>query len=104
MEILKIDEETWHQKSRATWLSNRDLNTKHFHNYTNQRCINNSIWELSDENGGSISGQETLKMVAKIHFQNIFIELRSTLISEQSNVVYLFPRFFTKEEGRSVVG
>jgi hypothetical protein len=92
--ILKIEEETWRQKSRATWLSKGDLNTKYFHNYANERRITNSIWELVDAGGRTIRDQASLKKDALFHFQGIFVDTGTIPILEQLKVINLFPTLF----------
>lgn len=49
--FLKIEEETWRQKSHAIWLTQGDNNMKFLHNYSDRQIIFNIIWELKDSHG-----------------------------------------------------
>lgn len=98
LKILKVKEETWRQKSRAIWLAKGDLNTHFFHCFANQRRINNVIWEVRDGNGNTICGQNDLQEDVARHFKNIFTQRRGISITNQLNVIQLFPSFFSEEE------
>jgi hypothetical protein len=50
--ILAIEESTWRLRSRALWMQKGDKNTSFFHKYATQRRIQNSIWDISNDDGG----------------------------------------------------
>jgi hypothetical protein len=52
---LKVEEQEWRQKSRAVWIKDGDNNTQFFHQFTNYRRNHNSIWEIKNGNGESVS-------------------------------------------------
>ncbi|KAG6643272.1 hypothetical protein CIPAW_09G198500 [Carya illinoinensis] len=53
-EMLKKEESLWIQKSRITWLTTTDLNTKFFHTSTIVRCRRNNIESLKIGNGNDL--------------------------------------------------
>ena len=69
--ILKQDEKDWRLKSRATWINLRDNNTRFFHSFASYRRNMNLIWELTDDNGSIVKGQEELQRLEKSHFEKI---------------------------------
>lgn len=60
MDELKREELLWKQKSRVTWLSSSDLNTKYFHALTVIRRCRNKIVELKCREVDCISGRSTI--------------------------------------------
>lgn len=54
-EQLRREELLWKQKSRVSWLSSSDLNTKFFHASIVIRRCRNQIVELKNESGEWIS-------------------------------------------------
>lgn len=71
-EILKEREDLWRLKSWAIWLSSGDDNTKLFHAYAKGRKVQNTIWELKDDRGGSTSSFEDLSSMGGRHFKKLF--------------------------------
>jgi hypothetical protein len=53
--FLMQEEETWRQKSRVRWLTTGDSNTKFFHAFANSRKQNNTIWDITKEDGTFIN-------------------------------------------------
>ena len=51
LRILKIEEESWRQKTRVTWLVAGDSNTRSFHKIVEGRRKGNVIWEIIDGEG-----------------------------------------------------
>jgi hypothetical protein len=49
--ILAIEESTWRLRSRALWMKKGDKNTSFFHKYATQRRIQNSIWDITNDDG-----------------------------------------------------
>jgi hypothetical protein len=52
--LLEEREAAWHLKSRATWLSNGDENTKFFHAYAKGQKATNTIWSLKNYEGRTV--------------------------------------------------
>ncbi|XP_048496269.1 uncharacterized protein LOC125495557 [Beta vulgaris subsp. vulgaris] len=48
---LKVDNSIWHQKSRITWISQSDTNSKLFFTYAKVRRARNNITLIQSENG-----------------------------------------------------
>ena len=68
--ILKQEEASWRLKSREIWLKEGDMNTKFFHKYANSRRERNSIWKISDGQGGFLFSQHDISKEAMRHFKN----------------------------------
>ncbi|XP_022564339.1 uncharacterized protein LOC111208947 [Brassica napus] len=71
-EAYKDEEEYWHQKSRNTWYSCGDLNTKFYHALTKQRRVRNRIVGLHDETGNWITEENGVEKVAVDYFEDLF--------------------------------
>lgn len=56
-QILKEREESWRLRSREIWLTEGDVNTKFFHKFSNAIKAINTIWELHNDQGQSVSSQ-----------------------------------------------
>jgi hypothetical protein len=97
MEKFFLDEEeTWRQKSRATWLLQGDRNTNFFHHYASHRKNRKALWEILDENGNSHSGQEDLETEAKRHFKYFYADTGQNIIIEQVSTVQHYPCFYLR--------
>jgi hypothetical protein len=64
MEILRLEEETWRLRNRATWLKSGDKNTQFFHKFDKQRKFLISIWEINNSNGVKVTFQEDISKAA----------------------------------------
>ena len=71
-DILVERKEIWRLKSRAIWLNSGDENTKFFHAYAIGRKMKNTIWELNDDDGLSVSCFEGLSSLWVEHYKNLF--------------------------------
>lgn len=71
-EELQNKEELWRLKSRVTWLTTRDLNTRYFHTSTIIRRRRNAIDFLKIEEGTWISSREDIGNYMSNYFQNMF--------------------------------
>lgn len=67
-----MEEDLWHQKSRSTWLTTRDLNTKFFHLSTIIWRRRNSIESLKSAAGSWIHGRDEVGSYIVYHFQAVF--------------------------------
>ena len=70
--ILAEKELSIRLKSRAMWLLHGDGNTKFFHNFYKNRTTVNTIWELTNEEGQSVTGFDDLTEVCSSHFYNLY--------------------------------
>jgi hypothetical protein len=100
--ILKQEEETWRQKSRINWLALGDKNTKFFHAYASSRKMNNTIWDITKEDGTVITCSHEIEEEAVGFFQNIFKAHENLTITNQLVVLRHYPRMFSEEEGKKV--
>jgi hypothetical protein len=71
IQLLKEEEESWRQKSRAVWLQSGDRNTKYFHHYASAQKNCKQIWELHSEEGMKLSGPKELKEEAVNYFKHL---------------------------------
>ncbi|KAM6558351.1 hypothetical protein CsatA_027590 [Cannabis sativa] len=92
---LKL-ESMWRQKSRETWLSLGDKNTRFFHAATVIRKRRNSIWSIKDKGGRVWKDKKHIAEIINQHFQELFSssnplingdfdDLFNTRIDSQSN-------------------
>uniref|UniRef100_A0A2N9G2U9 Reverse transcriptase domain-containing protein n=1 Tax=Fagus sylvatica TaxID=28930 RepID=A0A2N9G2U9_FAGSY len=70
---MYLEEICWRQKSRVSWLKERDKNTKYFHKVANSHRRHNSIRNLSI-NGVLTSDQEAIKAEIMGFYQHLYIE------------------------------
>ena len=92
--ILRKEEETWRHKSRATWLAQGDANRKYFHQFVDFRRITNAMWEIKNEMGELIKGQENLEEDAQRYFKNIYKDVGNHSIVNQLEVISEYPSYF----------
>lgn len=91
--LLKEQEETWRQKSRAIWLKSGDKNTKKIQAYARGRKGTNTIWELKNEGGDRVTSFKNLAELGANHFQNLYKAPAGTSLAEIIQIVHMFPRF-----------
>ena len=70
--LLLHKEETLRQQSRATWLLAWDENTRYFHQFSNKRRVNNSIWEAMEVNNTTVYDQVSIKKVVENFFADLY--------------------------------
>ena len=68
------EEEYWRLKSQSTWLKAGDQNTSFSHKQCRARLSQNHISEITSLSGVSIKGNDQIKLVAEVHFQNLYKE------------------------------
>ena len=68
-----LEEISWRQKFRVTWLKEGDKNTKYFHSVANSHCSNNSIRQISID-GELSSTQDVIKAHICSFYQNLYTE------------------------------
>lgn len=101
-QILKEREESWRLRSRATWLTEGDNNTKFFHKFANGRKAINTIWELKDDRGQPVSSQQNLARLANAHFRGIYKAPGGINILEIMRIAELFPRYVDQEDSEEI--
>jgi hypothetical protein len=99
LENLLVKEEIlWRSKSRDTWLTCKDLNTKFFHTSTIIRRRSNAVNFLKLDSGVWVSSRAEIGGNLSSHFTNIFttsnppidsemLDLFSPIISAEENVI-----------------
>jgi hypothetical protein len=100
--ILLEKEEYWRQRSRAIWLQSGDNNTKNFHNFAKYRRISKHSWDILDEFGDVVSGQENIKKEAIKYFKEMYKEQAPPSSKEQVRVAALFKKMVTEDEAHSL--
>jgi hypothetical protein len=70
--ILATEESTWRLKSPALWMQNGDKNTRFFHKYATQRRLQNSIWDITNDDGVTLSSESEIKEHAYNFFKSQF--------------------------------
>ena len=85
-------------KSRVTWASLGDANTKRFHAVASARRNQNAIWALEDDMGNLIEDEKGLKDLGVKYFSDIFRDDHQTNIVAQLKVIRLFPSFIYPDE------
>jgi hypothetical protein len=100
--ILHGFEEQWRLHSRAIWIHSGDQNTKFFHNYANHSRIRKHVWEITDENGYTHSGQGDIKEEVVQYFKKKFKAPIIPSTTEQVKVTGLYSRMVNDEESSSL--
>ena len=85
--LMEKEEIFWRQRSRVSWLSAGDRNTKFFHACASQRKRTNQINGLRDENGVMQSDQQVISNIAVECFHQLFNSSRPDCIQEVVNHV-----------------
>lgn len=78
-EEIRKEEHLWRMKSRETWLTTTDLNTKFFHTSTIIRRRCNSIKFLKTETGIWISSREDIGSHILDYFQAMYQSIQSDI-------------------------
>jgi hypothetical protein len=71
----------------------RDQNSKFFHHFASSSRNKKHIWEIKDETGFIISGQEALKSAATKHFKYFYGAFDHTILLYQVFVARIFSTF-----------
>ena len=93
---LLVKEETlWRSKSKESWLTYKDLNTKYFHLSTLIRKRSNAVNFLKLDSGVWVSSRANIGDNFTAHFSNIFTSSNPPIEPELLN---LFPPIITEED------
>jgi hypothetical protein len=92
--LLIKEESLWRSKSRESWLTCKDLNTKYFHLSTLIRR-SNAVNFLKLDSGVWVSSRTEIGDHFSAHFTNIFTSTNPHIEPEMQN---LFTPFITEEE------
>ncbi|KAL9673280.1 hypothetical protein QQ045_029535 [Rhodiola kirilowii] len=91
-EWLIREETMWAQRSRISWLSQGDNNTKYFHLKANARRRINTISSLVDSEGRSYSNLVDIERVAVSYFRDLFSSTSHMPDSEIIDSLQFIPR------------
>ena len=80
--LLGKEEHMWRQRSRISWLTMGDRNTKYFHGRASQRCRRNFISRLSDERGGWLESNEEIAGKMIEYYTSLFTTSHPTNMVE----------------------
>jgi hypothetical protein len=95
---LLEEEERCRLKSRALWISSGDKNMKFFHHFANYRRNKKHLWEIEDEEGRLYQQKEDIKNSAINYFKSFYQATGTNQLSDQVEIVRLFPRMVKDEE------
>jgi hypothetical protein len=97
LENLLFKEETfWRSKSKESWLTCKDLNTKYFHLSTLIRRRSNVVNFLKLDSGVWVSSRFAIGENFTAHFTNIFLTTSNPLM--EPKMLNLLPPIITEEE------
>jgi hypothetical protein len=97
--LLIKEESLWRSKSRETWLTCKDLNTKYFHTSTLIRRRSNAINFLKLDSGVWVSSREEIGGKFISHFTNLFT---SSNPQTENEMLDLFSSVITEEENSAL--
>ena len=93
--LLSKEEILWRSKSRETWLTCKDINTKYFHTSTLVRRRANAIYFLKLDSSIWVSSRADIGGSFTSHFANLFTSSNSPIEAEMLD---LFTPIITEEE------
>ncbi|CAM8912119.1 unnamed protein product [Rhodiola kirilowii] len=99
-EWLIREETMWSQRSRISWLSEGDNNTKYFHLKANARRRVNTISSLIDSEGRSVSSLDDIERVAVSYFRGLFTSTSHMPDSEIIDSLQCIPRLVSVDHSR----
>jgi hypothetical protein len=94
-DLLVKEESLWRSKSRETWLTCKDLNTKYFHSSTLIRRRSNVVNFLKSNEGLWLSNRIEIGGSFVAHFSNMFSSTRPPITEE---MLSLFGPTITEED------
>ncbi|CAM8943394.1 unnamed protein product [Rhodiola kirilowii] len=99
-EWLIREETMWAQRSRISWLSEGDNNTRFFHLKANARRRVNTISNLVDNIGRSYSNPDDIERVAVSYFRDLFASSGRLTDAEISDSLQCIPKMVTDSHNR----
>lgn len=99
-EQLLGEEIMWKNKSRVTWLTMPDLNTRYFHLTTLIRRRRNVIEYLKTPNGTWLDSQQNVGDHICNYFQQLFSSSQPTLSQDLEDLI---PSVITREDNQMLV-
>ena len=72
VELLRVEEKMWQQRSHVHWMVSSDQNSSYFHNRASQRFRRNSITELKDSQGRLASSEEEVSRMIVDYYKKLF--------------------------------
>lgn len=100
--LLKQEESTWRLKSREIWLKEGDRNMKFFHKFANAICEKNTIWKISDGNGGFFVSQQDISREVVRHFKSQYSRREGSAFQDILWGIELVPQMFDDEKDESL--
>jgi len=86
-DILRIEEQSIHLKSRAIWLKCGDKNTKFFHEFAEGRRKVNTICDIQNKSGDILSSQTYIALEENCFFKDLYSSDTSDDILNQLKVI-----------------
>ena len=96
--ILRQEEEGWRLWSRILWLKGGDQNTKFFQNQCRDRQRWNTIRELKNEDGTTITGQAAISTEVRNFFENLYNDEEYVSQEWMEEMVRDIPALISPEE------
>jgi hypothetical protein len=101
-QLLADQEATWRLKSRAIWLEQGDENTKFFHAFAKGRKATNTIWDMKDPEGRTISTFPGLAELGKNHFKTLYKADQRANIVDIVRLALYYPSFVNEQNNRDL--
>jgi hypothetical protein len=83
-------------------LNKGDKNTRFFHKFASQRRSQNTIWDITNEDGSVKSTDKEIKETTFKHFQSQYNALEAEDTRNQLNILKDVPRFFNNDESDDI--
>ena len=82
VDLLRLDEKMWQQRSKEHWMISGDRNSKYFHTRALQRFRRNRIVEHRNPEGVLVTGKRDLSVMVWDYYKNLFLSSRPTEVDE----------------------
>ncbi|KAL0011115.1 hypothetical protein SO802_006223 [Lithocarpus litseifolius] len=100
VDLLRLDEKMWQQRSKEHWMISGDRNSKFFHTRASQRFHRNRIVELRNSEGVLVSGEGNISTMVRDYYKNLFL---SSGLSEVDEVVRTIKSVVTEDMNNSLI-